>query len=143
SWLYQRFLKAVAVNPLARRQFYVLWSGLEWLWIIVIGVIVLLGPVPLPALGLQVPENWGLTLGLSAYFVVEIVVSSVLTAQQIKKNVRSGLAQSLLNLREMLPHTPLERLLWLMLSVTAGICEEVGFRGFLSWSILQIVQFFG
>jgi uncharacterized protein len=30
-----------------------------------------------------------------------------------------------------------------MLSVTAGICEEVAFRGFLPWSILQIVQFFG
>jgi membrane protease YdiL (CAAX protease family) len=142
-WLYQRFLKEVAVNPVARSKFYVLWSGLEWLWIIVIGVIVLLGSVPLPALGLQVPENWGLTLGLSAYCVGVIVISTVLTARQIKKNVRGGLVQSLLDLREMLPHTPFESLLWLMLSVTAGICEEIAFRGFLPWSILQIVQFFG
>ena len=33
SWLYQRFLKEVGANPVARRQFYVLWSGVEWLWV--------------------------------------------------------------------------------------------------------------
>ncbi len=31
----------------------------------------------------------------------------------------------------MLPHTPLEFALWLLLSVTAGFCEELIFRGYL------------
>ena len=33
----------------------------------------------------------------------------------------------------LLPHTPQERSLFLPVSVTAGICEEIFFRGFLTW----------
>jgi hypothetical protein len=34
-------------------------------------------------------------------------------------------------LESLLPHTPREYVLWMLVSITAGVCEEIVFRGFL------------
>lgn len=143
SLLYRRFLKKVAKNRAARKQQYLLWIGQEWIWVLVIIFIIFLSSVPLSMLGLQPPQDWTITLLVSICLLPSMVIASILLIRQIKKTARAGPAQSLLETKEMLPHTSGERLLFLLLSFTAGICEEVTFRGFLSWSLLQIVRFLG
>jgi uncharacterized protein len=45
------------------------------------------------------------------------------------------LRPKLLYAEPLLPHTPAERRLFRLVSVTAGVCEEVLFRGFLLWYV--------
>jgi membrane protease YdiL (CAAX protease family) len=63
--------------------------------------------------------------------------------RRIAKTQRPGMARLLLKVKELLPHTPQERRLWLLVSITAGVCEEIVFRGFLPWYFLTLGTFFG
>jgi membrane protease YdiL (CAAX protease family) len=40
----------------------------------------------------------------------------------------------------LLPHTPLQRLLWVGVAISAGICEEAIFRGYLQRQFLALTQ---
>jgi membrane protease YdiL (CAAX protease family) len=40
----------------------------------------------------------------------------------------------------LLPHTGAERVIWILLSITAGICEEGVFRGYLQRQFLALTQ---
>ena len=51
-----------------------------------------------------------------------------------------GIAGQGENVRFLLPHGPFEIALWTMLSVTAGICEEAVFRGYLQRQFLAFTQ---
>ncbi|MEA2325400.1 MAG: protease family protein [Thermoanaerobaculia bacterium] len=39
---------------------------------------------------------------------------------------------------QLLPRTTIESVVWIFVSITAGICEELMFRGFLQWQILTL-----
>jgi membrane protease YdiL (CAAX protease family) len=91
----------------------------------------LLDSAPLSVLGLRVPDNVGTTFWLTVEIVVLLPIMLVVILFRIAKTQRPGLAALLLEVKELLPHTSYERWLWLLVSITAGICEEIVFRGFL------------
>lgn len=140
---YQILLRKVAVDPAARSRFYRLNMVNKWLWLIVIGIILLLGSVPLSTLGLQAPASWESTLWPLAEIVIILPIASLVQVRIIAKKRRDGLLQHLFAIKEFLPHTSQERLLWLFVSITAGICEEIIFRGFLPWYFLYLGPFLG
>jgi uncharacterized protein len=139
---YQKFRREVVANPALRSRYYLRSVGVQWLWLVVIGVIMLLGSVPPSTLGLREPDDWVYTLVLIVEITVLLPIGLVLVMRRIAKKQRPGMVRLLLKVKELLPHTPHERRLWLLVSVTAGICEEIVFRGFLPWYILALGAFF-
>ena len=53
--------------------------------------------------------------------------------------VRQEVMAQLEHLRPLLPHTRTEMIRFVLLSTTAGICEEILFRGFLLWYLSCLV----
>jgi membrane protease YdiL (CAAX protease family) len=140
---YQEFRREVVANPALRSRYYLSSLGVQWLWLVVIGVVLLLGSVPPSTLGLRVPDDWAYTLVLIVEIMVLLPIMLVLVLRRVTKTRRLGMVRLLLEVKELLPHTSHERRLWLLLSLTAGICEEIVFRGFLPWYFLGLGAFFG
>ena len=140
---FQQFRKVVADNPGLRPHYYVRGVREQWLWLLVIGIILVLGSIPLSMIGLRAPDDWGYTLWSIAQIVVLLVIAMVVTIRFIAKIQRPGIAALLLDIKELLPHTAQERRIWLLLSATAGICEEIVFRGFLPIYFLMLSAYLG
>ena len=73
--------------------------------------------------------DWGISI---AFWIVAIVILKI-TALLLH------MTGNLEKMRFLFPQTPLESFLWIVTSVTAGICEEIIFRGyfqrqFLAWT---------
>lgn len=93
------------------------WYRRPWAWL-------LLGDSTLPRLG------GGMAVGLvCAVFLywqrVQILASDEETVERARRQLEST--------APLLPHSRTENLLFKVVSVTAGVCEEVLFRGFLLW----------
>jgi membrane protease YdiL (CAAX protease family) len=140
---YQKFCREVATNPALRAQYYLETLVEPWLWLVVIGIVLLLNSTPLSVIGLQAPNNWEYTLWLLVEVVVLLPIVIIVLRYRIAKTQQPGLARLILDVKELLPHTAYERRLWLLISITAGICEEIVFRGFLPVYFFVLGNFFG
>lgn len=92
------------------------WSSRPWTWL-------LLGPSTPLRLGL------GLAGAAIAVYLLRLQNVQVLKSENAMARIRRQLEGP----EPLLPHTPAERRLFRLLSVTAGVCEEILFRGFLFW----------
>jgi len=110
-----------------RRILFVLWTAAIVAWIALRSSVFFIWPAvrqtALPGIG--VSFVWGL--------VVAFVVGSLLQVVVIRFNekAREKVLRAFKRLAFMLPITPEERAWFGLVSVTAGICEEVLYRGFL------------
>jgi membrane protease YdiL (CAAX protease family) len=92
-----------------------------------------------PAGGLLLvwPHGFGLWAAL-AFALVGIVLAALQAASVAKAlAARPGARTSLDALEWLLPHTAREAAWFRALSVTAGVCEEVVFRGYVTWALSQ------
>ena len=124
---YRLLKKQVNSNPGARLLYYrtqVLW---EWCWVVVLVLIVLPAPDRLAVLGLTLPNPLGWII--LAALLLGIGLSIVL----LKRNpgALERMRQSLAANSFLLPATGVERNWYAAAAITAGICEELLFRGFL------------
>jgi membrane protease YdiL (CAAX protease family) len=140
--LHRRFEGRLRTDPRARRSFYRRLLVLEWGLSAVVAVVVAATPGVGPAqLGLRWPAAWPgpVTLAAAAVVVAFVLVST--------RSLRSG---ALARLPEparrpgdgrhseppmhatlaLLPRTRRERHLFILVGLTAGICEEWLYRGF-------------
>ena len=131
-WSWRRLLQALAQGrPGARLAAYSETIVLEW----VLAVAVLLGAMtagrPLGAIGLAPPLTGAFALSL----VMVIVISALLLLQlrPIRKLAEppESLRSQLESVEKLLPHSSGERSVFMALSLTAGFCEELLYRGFL------------
>ncbi len=88
---------------------------------------------PLGELGLAAPTGWrfGISLGLALVGGFLLVRQQRLVAQH--KETQEQIRSQLRGVEALLPHSRREFRFFALLSVTAGICEELLFRGFLIW----------
>ena len=124
---YRNLKKQLNIDPKARLLFYrtqVLW---EWSWVIVIALIVIPIPNPLLWLGLVLPNQigWIILLALLAGVVLSIVL--------LRRSPRAlaAMRRSLESTSILLPSDSAERKWFAISAITAGICEELLYRGFL------------
>jgi len=127
-------LRVASGEPGARVRVYRIIMGIEWLAaIFVIARWAALGR-PRAALWLSPPQGWRLVAGIAA-----VLACSALPALQARSlarltpGKRAALSPRLGSLAALLPHTAREYRVFVQLSVTAGICEELLYRGFLVW----------
>ena len=98
--------------------------------------------VSVSTIGLLWPSPWCPTvlalLGVIILFIAVLVMH--LHAAKDKQFLTKTAVQ---RLRLALPRTSSERLVWVGVSINAGIWEEIVFRGFLPWYVVHHVTFFG
>lgn len=129
--LHRRFESAVRHAPGARRWLYGRLLVLEWgLVAIVLAVAVIAPRVGWSELGLRWPDRIGV---LTAAVVVIVIVVTLLSVRALRTGVlREAGAESraLRSVGSLLPRTDSERRLFGGVALTAGIAEEVVYRGF-------------
>ncbi len=135
---YRMLKKQLKIDPSARLLFYrtqVLW---EWSWVVVLILIVIPIKAPLQWLGLVQPNliGWIILLAL----LVGVVLSIVLLRSSPR--ALAAMRRSLESSSILLPSTAAERKWFAITAITAGICEELLYRGFLMSYIPTIFPMF-
>ncbi|RNL84608.1 CPBP family intramembrane glutamic endopeptidase [Halostreptopolyspora alba] len=127
-----------STNPRALVQFYGMSIGTQWLWTAVIVGILLISPGLTPAhLGLRAPDAWGPLLAAVIGFCLVLLVVWLLTRDNGSRGDESqpGETQPVAPgtgghvLTALAPRSRSERRMAAGLAVTAGVCEELLYRG--------------
>ncbi|MCR9079046.1 MAG: CPBP family intramembrane metalloprotease [Hyphomonadaceae bacterium] len=81
--------------------------------------------------GLMPLSGWLLAALVMAYFIYQFLLVSA--SEKVREQIRESLSTDAV-MSGFMPQTPEERHLYNLLSMTAGINEEIIFRGFLIWA---------
>ena len=98
-----------------------------WLWIH--------GHRPGSELGLRAVAGWRLGVALALLAATVWLLGSQIRTVATRPATRERLRQRLGRLDPLLPHSRTELSTFFALSVTAGVCEELLFRGFFIWAL--------
>ena len=137
------FVRRSQIDPRAARVW--LWSSwiiLLWTMTVVVVALWVFEARAWNALRLTNPHGWrlwvasGLVLALASYFL-----SFVVRIARSPRRKRVQMANP--DVARMAPRAGSEMGLWLALSLTAGICEEFIFRGYLIWAFQPVLGLWG
>jgi len=127
---------SAAASP-NRARMYLLTILIEWLlFVVVLGGVRLSGASVLLVLGdrwhsaREVLRDVGIAVGFWVVAAILLWISSKLLRI-------SGMPR---NMQFMMPHGAAELTLWIALSITAGICEETIFRGYLQRQFMALTK---
>lgn len=136
---YRVLMRRIDRHPELRARFYIQGMLAQWLMLIPLIFIAIMLRWSAPMLGLQAPINLWLW-GSVAFLLVLAVYAQVFYIRRLAGTAdgRSQLRKSMSGPLHMLPRTQKERSLWVLLSLTAGICEEVLYRGFLPAYLMYV-----
>jgi membrane protease YdiL (CAAX protease family) len=133
---YRRLLADVAVNPGARLRHYVRGIVGEWAAVGMVAVIGLLAHRGARSIGLRGGPHAGTAIADVIAVAIVLAISAVLFRLG-GETMRELLRRQARGFEALLPRTRAERVTFAGLAITAGICEEIIFRGFgiayLSW----------
>jgi uncharacterized protein len=129
---YRNLKKRLSIDPSTRILFYrtqVMW---ELSWIVVIAIIMIPIDQPLQWLGLTLPNPMGWVI------MAALLLGIGLSTYLLRRNpgALEAMRRSLVSSSILLPTTPAERQWYAVAAITAGICEELLFRGFLMRYVL-------
>lgn len=136
-YLWPRHTRAVDAGDVnARSRTYVRTLFEEWFLAAAAVAVMLSAGRPLSALFLRMPHGWRLWLGIALPVAYLVLVVQQRAAIATRPATMAKLRESLKPLRALIPHTAREYALFVPLCITAGICEELLYRGYLVW-VLQ------
>jgi len=134
-WFWPRFRAAVAAgDPMGRIRGYRHGIVGEWLFTIAAIAIWEQHRRPFSALRLSLPATWQLWLG-AALVVVMLALGymQLASVRRLSPERRIAIRPRLAAVAYLLPHRRDEHRWFLAVSMTAGICEEFLYRGYLTW----------
>ena len=136
---YRVLMRRIERHPEMRVKFYVQGMLTQWLMLVPLVVIVFGLGWSGSLLGLQSPANMWLA-AIFAVILVLVVYAQVWYIRRVARDAegRGQLRQSMSGPLHMLPRTSKERALWILLSLTAGFCEELLYRGFMPAYLLYL-----
>lgn len=89
-----------------------------------------------PTLGFVPPDDWRLAAGLGVMVGVgAVVLRQNMVVSRLKPERIEQLRRQVADVEMILPHDEREYRWFMLLSCTAGICEELLYRGFLTWVV--------
>jgi len=145
--MYEGLTSAVARDRGARLRFYRLSMVIEWSWVLAVGLILVLGGLPLSEVGLRWESPPAMVVGFVVAVGFGMLVPMVVVWLRSRRSGGAGAGEPFREILEpvgaLLPRTRKERRLFAALAVTAGICEEILFRGFLLFYLQEIFPGFG
>ena len=129
--LHRRFESAVGTAPGARRWLYRRLLLLEWgLVVLVVAVLVVAPRVGGAELGLRWPDRVSVATGVVVLAILLVTVASVRALRGGAIRDAGSESAALRSVGSLLPRSASERRLFGAVAVTAGIAEEVVYRGF-------------
>ncbi|HLG97560.1 MAG TPA: CPBP family intramembrane glutamic endopeptidase [Bryobacteraceae bacterium] len=133
-WMYPRFVRATAERrPGARERGYAITMLSSWgLMACVLALWIALGrPLDTLRLGIGYPMRGGIGLALAALYALLAWAQkrAVLKQPDAAELVRRQLGKA----EALMPRSAREYRLFMLVAITAGICEEILFRGFVMW----------
>ena len=137
---YPRLKRGIAAGlPGIRSRAYV--KAIATQWVLVIGAIIIWktsGRLP-AELGFVFTTGW--RLGLGVLVVVAVAVLFEIQRRKVtgSRELHIEFKRKVENASALLPDNPKELFLFHAISVTAGVCEEILFRGFLIWYLSQFM----
>lgn len=105
-------------------QIYLPTIVIEWLIFLLVLLVLKRGDENLSAVGFSKLTVGNLGIGLGFLLVANMILFGLAYILQFFH------LTVLKDVAFILPHTSSERVFWVILSITAGICEETGFRGY-------------
>lgn len=134
-WFWPRFKKSVATGePMARIRGY--RRGIIGQWLFTAGVLAMWVGFgrPFSALLLTEPAAWRIWVGI-ALIVATIVLAylQLASVRRLPAERRVAVRPRLASIAFLIPQRPDEYRWFLALSLTAGVCEELLYRGYLTW----------
>ncbi len=145
--MYKGLTSAVARDDGARARFYRLSMVIEWSWVLVVGLILLSGGLPWSEVGLRWESPPAMIVGFIVAVGFGMLIPIAVPWLKSRRSGGTGAGESVREMLEpvgaLLPNTRKERRLFAVLSVTAGICEEILFRGFLLFYLQEVFPGFG
>ena len=128
---HRQMMERLANVPNARIAGYRKTMMVEWIVVAIVLVVWLGGGERLAALGLGFETGWAFWVfgGLTLVACVLSIVQAITITRSEKK--LADVSEQLRSLAPMVPHNDRESQWWVGLSVTAGICEEIIYRGFM------------
>lgn len=137
KWSWPRYLARLAADPLnARRDHYRRLLIGEW---VPTGVLLAMwATMHRSWADLRLTGDTPLRLILGLLYVAALIVLLVFQRRALlgRPDRRARVRKALAYGEPLMPHTAEERRLFWAVSATAGICEELFFRGFLTWYFL-------
>jgi membrane protease YdiL (CAAX protease family) len=132
---YRSFVAAVRAGvPGVRLQEYGYTMLLQWTLVALTLLWWRHGGRPAAALGLALPLGLQSLVGLGiAVLILVLLAYQWMAIQRLDTKGFEGLAAQVEPVRELMPHTRAEYRVFQALSITAGVCEEVLYRGYLIW----------
>ena len=137
AWpVYENFVrlprvKAAILAGAPRIHEYRLTMAQEWLLVAIALALVVFGGRSLASVGLVLPQGAGLLWTIGIVVALGVLLFVQHRAATGSEAGRTAVSRQLAPLRWLLPATGPERANFRALSVTAGVCEEILFRGYL------------
>jgi uncharacterized protein len=143
AWDVPRLAQRVAADPVNARTKDYIWSmAIQWGLTLALIAAWWWAARPISLLGVRLPDSpgawwWTLALGGAgiAFFAQQAYL--VATSPDAQATVRKQL-ESQPGVRMILPATPREARAFCAVAITAGICEELLYRGYLLWYLLSL-----
>ena len=136
----KRTKRAIARDrPGARQRIYWEIIIVEWLVVAVLFTTWLFAKRSASDLGFSPPGGMNFWIGAGVMTVGMAVLLLIQRAQVSTPERRDNALKELNNTAPFIPRNRRELTHWGILSLTAGICEEIVYRGFLIWYALQLL----
>jgi membrane protease YdiL (CAAX protease family) len=136
-----RLARRIATDPNARTNEYLFTIAMEWGLTLALLAGWLWAARPLQWIGVTLPEGTGawwtlLVCAVGIAFYVQ-QARSVAASPDVQASLLAQI-ESQPNVRMVLPATAREARVFMAVSITAGICEEVLYRGYLLWYLQSL-----
>lgn len=133
---HRRLARAIAVgDPNARLNAY--GRGLSYQWAFAAGLLVMAGirGIEPRALGLGMPSGRGFVIASVIGVVITLLLLAQMRAALTRPAVAEQVREAAAPLKDMLPSTPAELRRFTWVGITAGVVEELVFRGYFVWTL--------
>lgn len=145
AWYSMSRLKAASPESLARMRPPLYGFAMLTQWSIALAIVALwiVQQRSFAGLGLELRLGGGLVGVLTGLFTITLLARRQRSAIQSDPELQARIRERLSSVRPLLPVTDHEAMWFRGLSLTAGICEELLFRGFLLWVFSHFLPFWG
>jgi len=141
---WRRFERRVVLDAAkARRTLWSQWMMTLWTCSMLVLGMWIAQDVPLSSVGFTLPIGWRLWVPVILIAAVVSLQASAVLKIAKHSGPKSKLRDQLGSTGLVTPHEAAELPAWLGVSLTAGFCEELLFRGFLVWILQPYIGWLG
>ncbi len=135
AWSYRRLVRQIEAGvPDARVREYRRTTLVQWLMALSLVALWVFGDRSLDVLGFALPGGWPIAVGAGVTVLgLAFLAGQWRAVRRMEDEDLAEMQEGMTFIAPLLPRTDEEAAHFRILSVTAGICEEIVYRGYLIW----------